>query len=96
MRRERSEKAAALQLIVVLFGNALGISSRQIEGMLDLYLLELTQERYRPDYLDQLRRQRKERLKKKQDDQTLLQKVGKLTVEDADLPPIRGRGKRRK
>ena len=76
-----------------MFGSALGVPLHKIEGMLDLYLLELTQDRYKPDYVNHLRRQQAERLRKKRDDQTLMQKVSKLTVKDSDLPPVKPRGR---
>jgi hypothetical protein len=98
LRRERAEKASVIQFITMLFGRALNVPLPTIEGMLDLYLLELTQDRYKPEHVQQLRRQRAERRRKQSEDKSLLDKVARMSVTDKDLPPAKptGRARRRR
>jgi hypothetical protein len=80
----------------MLFGRALNVPLQTIEGMLDLYLLELTQDRYKPEHVQQLRRQRSERRRKQVEDKTLLEKVARMSAVDKDAPPEKSKGRTRR
>lgn len=87
-----------VELFANLIGNALGVERPRIESMIEFYLLELSQDRYRPSVVAALRGVRKARKVKVQQDQALLAKLDKFTVPDEDLPPppkAKGRGRRR-
>ena len=92
LRRERMAQASLVQMWTMLFGRALNVPLQTIEGMLDLYLLELTQDRYKPEHVQHLRRQRAERRRKTQEDQAMLNKVARMSVSDEDLPPVKPKG----
>jgi hypothetical protein len=88
-----------VRLFARLIGDGLGIDEELVGNRLDLYLLELSQDRYRPSIVAAGRAARKARKQQAAADQTLLDKIGKYTVDDGDLPPIpdvgRGAAKRK-
>jgi hypothetical protein len=70
------------------------VEKKQIEGMMELYLLELSQDRYRPQMLKGMRNVRKARRQKERQDSALLDRLNQMTVPDEDLPPPPTKGKR--
>ena len=95
-RRKREEKYSLVSLFAFLVGRALNVPGQRIEHILELYGLELYQDRYRPAHVESLRRAKKERVQKHLADEMLLEKVGKMEVPESKLPPMpRKRSRRR-
>lgn len=100
LRRERSEKYQTVALFARLIGQGLGLDEEHVEGMIDLYLLELSQDRYRPKLVQALREARSARQQKAATDEHLLKRVQSMDVGEAELEAIgakkHGPGGRRK
>lgn len=79
-----------------LVGSALHVPSDRIEGLLELYGQELYGDKYKPVFFEKLRKEKQEKLRAKLTDNSLLNKVGKMTVPDKDLPPIPKKRRRRR
>jgi hypothetical protein len=86
LRRERSERFASVQLISRLVAAGLNLPEEKVEAMLDLYLLELSQDRYRPSIVAAARAARAARKRQKLADTKLLEKVDRMTVADEAVP----------
>jgi hypothetical protein len=95
LRRERSEKFAEVQLFARLIGTGLGLAEEGVESMLDLYLLELSQDRYRPSIVQAARTARTARKQQKKEDTALLARVDAFTESDDDVPMPKRRSRRR-
>jgi hypothetical protein len=95
LRRERSEKFAEVQLFARLIGQGLGMAEDGVESMLDLYLLELSQDRYRPSIVQAARAARSGRKQQKENDKALLARVDALTESDDDVPMPKRKPRRR-
>jgi hypothetical protein len=63
--------------------------------MLDLYLLELSQDRYRPSIVQAARTARTARKQQKKEDTALLARVDAFTESDDDVPMPKRRSRRR-
>lgn len=66
-----------------------------MQAALDLYLLELSQDLYRPEVHKALGSARRAQKRREVEEKRLLEKVGKMTI-DADLPPTKAGPSRRK
>jgi hypothetical protein len=86
LRRERSERFASVQLLSRLVAAGLNLPEEKVEAMLDLYLLELSQDRYRPSIVAAARAARAARKRQKLADTKLLEKVDRMTVADEAVP----------
>lgn len=78
IQRERAELFARTRMEMRVMGEGLGVPSERIEAMLELYMLELSQDRYRPYVAQALRAFRHARRAQVNKDQELLAKVDKL------------------
>lgn len=94
MRRERNERLALVSMFVKILGDAVGLSAPALDGMLDIYMLELFQDGYRPSVVAALRSTRSKRKRKTLRDQALLEKVEKFTVSDEELSRAQKSAKR--
>ena len=95
VRRERNEKFSLVSMLANLIGKIAGFSPVQIEGMIDLYTLELYQEGYRPSVVAALRNARTKRRQKSTKDNKLLEKVEKFTVSDEEYGKATKKKRRR-
>ena len=77
-----------------ILGVGLNLPEERLDTLLDLYLLELSQDRYRPSIVMATRAARQARKNKALADHELLEKVNRLTVTDDDLAPISQKKKR--
>ena len=96
LRRDRNEKFAFAKLFASVMGAAQSVPAEAVEGMLNLYQMELYQDRYHPMMVAVMREVKKRKRSDKNKDQEILQRVDKMTVPDDQLPPARKRGGRRK
>ena len=85
VRRERNEKFSLVSILTTLVGRATGFNAAQIDGMLDLYTLELFQSGYNPSAATSLREARKSRLNKVTQDRKLLEKVERFTAPETEF-----------
>ena len=83
-------------MLAFLVGGGLNVPGDKIQRMLELYGLELYQDRYRPAHLESLRRAKRERVRKRMEDVQLLDKVAKMDVPDSQLPPLPKKKHRRR
>ena len=86
LRRERAEELARVELFARLLSEGLGIPDERVTSLLDLYRLELSQDRYRPATVAAGRKARTRRKQQAKADHALLSRVDALTVRDEDLP----------
>ena len=85
IQRERAELFSRTRMEMRILGDGLGVPSERVEAMLELYMLELSQDRYRPHVAQALRAFRHARRAQVDRDSELLAKVDKL--DDGALMP---------
>jgi hypothetical protein len=94
-----NERMAQTALFARLLGAGLHVPGKTVSQMLELYALELSQDRYRPAIIEAMRQTRLAQAAQQEADKKLLEKVEQLTVPETELPPLpkpKGRARRRK
>lgn len=92
-RRDMNRRFAEVRLFARLIGAGAGVPEDAIERELDLYLVELSQDRYRPAVVAALRAARTSKRQREHEDRRLLDRLDKLTVADEKPPKRRPRRK---
>jgi len=88
---------AQTSLFARLLGAGLGVGEKHIDRALELYQLELSQDRYRPTTIESMRRVRMAQVEKRKSDERLLERVEKLTASEDELPtPPKAKKSRRR
>jgi hypothetical protein len=87
LRRERALRISEVELFARLLSLALDVPEERVEPLLDVYRLEVSQDRYHPSIVVAARKARAQRTQKAVRDAKLLDRVERLTVKDDDLPP---------
>ena len=83
-------------MMTSLLGRVAGFSPAQIEGILDLYTLELFQDGYRPSTIAALRAARTVRRRKVTQDQDLLKKVERFSITEDEAKATTAAAKKQK
>lgn len=93
--RKREEHYAFMTTLAFIVGHGLRVPVEAIQRMLELYGLELYQDRYRPAHIESLRKTRNERRQKRLTDERMLLKVAAMDVPEERLPPKDKKKRRR-
>lgn len=96
LRRDRNERYAFARMIASVVGEGLGVKPEALQSHLDLYMLELSQDVYRPAIHEALRHARTARRRKEQEERRMLEKVDRMTATDAEVPLPKATGQRRR
>lgn len=75
-----------MQLFARILGEGLRLNPEKVETLLDLYMLELSQDRYRPSLVAATREARRSRKQQMISDSKLLDMVSKLSAGEPETP----------